>query len=555
MRLLVITLMLLIISGLGYRHLTAPAGHPRLGASSGNLVVDTAALDFGAVPIGKVEERTLVATNVGDEPLEGQSVVVPAPFTAKPSSFRLEPGASRVLTVRFSAKEAGEHRDAVLTIAGSSDRPLEVALRGVAARPPELAIEPLSLGFGAVSIGNMGRGVVTLVNRGDLPLHVASIGSPQPFRTELSEVTLAPHEQRTVTISYAPDTANEHRGELLVRSDDPVRGVVTVGLKGKGVGQAPKPLIEAHAEALDFGRVSIGTKRDQYLWIRNRGVDTLHLTSVTAGAPFTVSSRSLRVAPGKAARISIAFSPDEEGGRLVPLVIHNDDPAHQVLIVSLVGEGTRGASTPAPPDAAAEAAAREFGSVIAGNLKAAVPGEPADDATTPATDLGVPDALPQGDLLSEKGGYVYVGTLRTAISSTDLQSWSFDATSGQLSIAGFTPPPVQFPFGQYFEFAPIDIQGVVSSTGDFSAPATLTMINESGTTMNIVGKFTTGDATFETNGVQATRSGSSLDTGGDGRLVFVGIGPDGTPAQKVPIVIEIPVQQALQTTGDVANAQ
>lgn len=523
------------------------------------LLVGPADLDFGEVAVGVVEQRSLIATNTSDEPLEIQHMSVPAPFTVKPASLRLEPQEAKNVTVSFLAEAPGEHREAAVTIESESlpDGKLRVPLHAVAARPPEVAVEPLSISFGDVGLGSKGRAVVTIRNRGDLALHVASLGSPFPFSVDVAEVTVEPRGLRNIEVSYSPDAAGNHQAQLQIRSDDSKRGLVTVNLVGSGVAKTPKPVIEANTRAMEFGRVSLGEGRQQVLWVRNQGSDPLHLTSLTSNAPFSTPSRGMSIAPGKAIRVAVSFTPEQEGSELVPLVIHSNDPAQPVLIVSLIGEGTRGPSSTRPGDVAPnDIASSSGGGSIGLGAEPSVPAGAADDTTSAAGEAepGVPGVRSDMPLLGE-GGYVYVGTLRTAISGGDLASWSFNADSGVLSVDGFTPPPVQFPFGQFFEFAPIDVSGAVSPTGDFAVPATLTMTSENGASMEINGVFTTGDATYETKGVQATRTGSRLDGAGDGRIVFVGVGPDGTSAEKLPIVIDIPVAQTLQTNGAIAHAQ
>lgn len=520
------------------------------------LVVGPATLDFGDVAVGASAERALLVTNAGSRPVEA-SVAAPAAFAVAPASFALAPQETKALTVTFRAREPGEIEGLALTLGSDAPgaRDLEVPLRAFAKRPPEIAVEPLSISFGAVALASRGRAIVGVANRGELPLHVSNIGSPFPFRAGAAEFVVEPGERRTVEVTYAPDAAGEHDARLLVRSDDLRRGLVVVNLTGSGVEEAPRPVIGTSAEALDFGRVRLGESREQALLVRNEGADPLHVTSLGAVAPFSAPSRGRRLAPGRSVRIAVSFAPDREGEQLVPLMIYSNDPERPVLLVSLLGEGTQGPSAPAP-----EVAAAAEGDAAA--AAAALPGEsslPAPDGAPPegpeadpVADAGAPTF---GEPLVGEGGYVYVGTLRSALSASNVASWSFDPASGLLSVAGFAPTTVQFPFGQTFGFAPVDIAGRVSSSGDFSAPGTLTMVNENGTTMEIHGTFTTGDATYETNGIQATVSGSPLDGSSEGRIVFVGVGPDGTPAEKLPVVIEIPVAPMLQAKDTGVHAR
>ena len=93
-------------------------------------------VDFGYVVLGEQEERTFVATNVGDTVLQVEAHPQSEEAHVEPAQFALAPGESARLTLFFTPDALGERRGRVLLVSNDVKdraRPLEYKGRGVLA--------------------------------------------------------------------------------------------------------------------------------------------------------------------------------------------------------------------------------------------------------------------------------------------------------------------------------------------------------------------------------------------------------------------------------------
>ncbi|MEK7408357.1 MAG: choice-of-anchor D domain-containing protein [Acidobacteriota bacterium] len=167
--------------------------------------------------------------------------------------FQVAPGAEQAVSVRFQPASAGSF-PATLTIANDDpDRPTAtVAVRGAAAAPPrpQMRIEPASLDFGAVAVGQSKDLAFTIRNTGGVTLTVSAITSGNPRFTVVSpappfDVTAG--AVVTVTLRFAPAAAGAQNGSLAIAGNDPNLATATLALSGNGVvtpvTQNPAPTI------------------------------------------------------------------------------------------------------------------------------------------------------------------------------------------------------------------------------------------------------------------------------------------------------------------------
>ena len=139
-------------------------------------VVDEDSLDFGEVFLNGTETRSFTVSNDGVDDLtvtgiaiDDDAYTVVADSVAG-TSFTLEPGESRLVTVEFTPTELGEH-PATLTV--STDDPengeITVALTGTGIPAPEIAVDPTSFDLQAFS-GQTYTRTFTISNTGGNPL-------------------------------------------------------------------------------------------------------------------------------------------------------------------------------------------------------------------------------------------------------------------------------------------------------------------------------------------------------------------------------------------------
>jgi hypothetical protein len=209
-----------------------------IGIASAELVLSPADLDFGYVPIGSFETRSIEATNHGTTDVLVTSIA--APFSAEFSlgsdnGLRsIPPGGSAEWSVRYAPQKAGDG-DTTLVVSTSDRRlgELVVPIKG-GAWGPVLEVHPPTHSFGVVEAGCVIEFEVELRNVGNRELTLEEIGYDDSSGGDLSIVDapaagriLGPYGVERVTVQYAPRDGLLDTAILRVASNDPVHPVVT----------------------------------------------------------------------------------------------------------------------------------------------------------------------------------------------------------------------------------------------------------------------------------------------------------------------------------------
>ena len=145
-----------------------------------------------------------------------------------------------------------------LNTAQATVGPIEVV------QTPRAELEPATIDFRKVLVGQSAERTLVLKNRGSGPLTVRgldldagafSVVAPKtPF-------TVVAGSQRTITVRFIPATAGALAARLTVNSDDPSPAGSPVLLAGSGVDRLV-PQIEVAPGELDFGTVNVGEIKD-----------------------------------------------------------------------------------------------------------------------------------------------------------------------------------------------------------------------------------------------------------------------------------------------------
>ena len=105
---------------------------------------------------------------------------------------------------------------------------------------PDIIVTPLPVPFGDVLVGTTADQVVTVKNERDVNLNIGLIIAPgAPFSIiadNVSNQTLAPGQEATLTVRFAPVAAGPFNSSFDIPSDDPDEDPVTVNLSGNGIG-------------------------------------------------------------------------------------------------------------------------------------------------------------------------------------------------------------------------------------------------------------------------------------------------------------------------------
>jgi hypothetical protein len=232
---------------------------------------------------------------------------------------------------------------------------------------PHVPVLDLALHNGVLRAGTYGRGVFTFakptgpsiaVNLEDglnfgticqgpkyLTLEIFNVGAADLVITSVqllmgsasfsvlstpgTPVVVAAGEDIEFTVVYNPlFPAGLETGIIRIVSNDPTAPVVDLAATGT-LGTAK--LATAIANSGDFGKVCLGSLRDEELTINNTGACPLLITNITSTSaefiPPGVASYPLVVDPGSSLEVTIRFQPATLGAKAATLSLFSNDPA------------------------------------------------------------------------------------------------------------------------------------------------------------------------------------------------------------------------------------
>jgi len=319
-------------------------------------VVCSAGLAFGKVPLNTEKILAVTCVNGGKVRARIRSLGLSGDdahlfsLVGTEESWTLAPAESVGIEVRFAALRLGGAR-AVLTLQvdGMEDPEHEVELlaEGYAS---SLVAAPSCIHFGAVNVGQSGRGRVVIANGGSRAVRfqgpslvdASGVFAIATVRTGggadvLEE--LVPQEQAEIEVTFSPQATGRYSGVLLLHNDDPVASHLEVCLTGIGGGAD----IDAAPNPLDFGTVAVGMEVGRRVMVRNAGTldgGPLRVYGATvSGDGFSVLwNGEFSLEPGDApVPVEVRFKATEEGQAVGTLLLESNDGDEPVLPVVLVG--------------------------------------------------------------------------------------------------------------------------------------------------------------------------------------------------------------------------
>lgn len=230
----------------------------RTGGDADVLVVNRANVDFGSAPVNTEVIRSVRLTNTdvsGSIIIDGMiDGALGNAFTVMNGggAFRIKPGQSHTIQVRFSPGSIGAFSDSVIvdfeaeTNEGAVyDGHLTIRLAGsgtqVSEDDPLLVFSDTEILFNdgePVRIGTSVEETITLSNPGSEPLSLRFVVPEAPFDiVNLGDTTtLLPGETRNVVVRFAPTTAAYYTGTMLVvYGGDQSQSVALIGIADDGL--------------------------------------------------------------------------------------------------------------------------------------------------------------------------------------------------------------------------------------------------------------------------------------------------------------------------------
>jgi hypothetical protein len=213
---------------------------------------------------------------------------------------------------------------------------------------PDIAVSPLAIDYGAVTVGMTQTESVNIANVGTADLTVDSLSFTNNTSAEFSlpnppglPLTIAQNTSVNVTVEYAPDGEGTDNGTLEIASDSPGEELIAVALTGTGIPVVVEECVASVDPAsIDFGSVEIGGSMTLSTTIANSGgADCTVDASVIDGGLFElVSASSFTVVAGGTADVEVTYTPTAVGDDTDQLVLDVASPADSIT-VPLSGSG------------------------------------------------------------------------------------------------------------------------------------------------------------------------------------------------------------------------
>jgi len=255
-------------------------------------------MDLGVVSNVGVVERFLYLGNDGDGPLEGSIRSLVPWLQVFPSTIQCAPGDMAQLTI---AADCSGLDDGVIEVPEAvrihtNGGTCSLSLRLVVTAP-DIRVEPQTVSFGSVLLGERSQVTVTVRNEGSAKAQIAVQSRLDWLSASSTSLTCAPEE--SVSLDLIADTSTFERGLAL-------ETVPALDLNWEGGSlqvsadlSVIKPSLEVSAESLDFGYVSPSEATQRQLTLTNDGTSSLSWQALSSAQWVEITPSNGQLAPGE----------------------------------------------------------------------------------------------------------------------------------------------------------------------------------------------------------------------------------------------------------------
>ncbi len=285
-----------------------------------SITVYPGALAFDSVEVGSSSSLKLYILNAGRGFLAVDSIsstnsVFTTDFTGPDT---LGPGDTTEVNVTFTP-DVNQDEMGSLSIF-NSDHLVTVSLSGTGIAPA-IRVEPESLDFGEVTLGQSFTLPLTLYNDGNAVLVIDSTTYPEAYSGNVNSTTIAPGDSLVDSVTFTPPDTFTYIGVVSIYNNAEFRTVLVVG---KGTPR-PVPKIVVNPTSLAFEDVEVGGSKDLSFTIHNIGGATLEVTDINPPEAYTVSDTSYSIEPNDSAVVTVTFAPPDTHSYTGSIEIINND--------------------------------------------------------------------------------------------------------------------------------------------------------------------------------------------------------------------------------------
>jgi Abnormal spindle-like microcephaly-assoc'd, ASPM-SPD-2-Hydin/Cep192 domain 4 len=443
-RIAVTLLVFSIIAMTGCQGLSGGSSSP-----NGALSLGSASLSFGTVVVGSSKTMTDPLTNNTSAFVMISGVTVSDPeFKVVSPAFpmTLSPKQSVNLMLSFTPSAVGSP-SAKVALAGGTNGATNFAVSGSAIDAGKLVVNPATVTFGSVRVGQSLAKTATLTNSGESSVTVAQASASNAaftFTGLTLPMTLAPGQSTSFSVVFVPKSAGQVSGSVSMQgqaslmtgaaagsSGDPsTPTTASVTVSGAGTTAGQLTLIPA---SVAFGSVNVGTSQSLTVSISNSSGTSATITAAAVTGPgFSLSTPVLpmTLAAGQSTTLKVAFSPTKSGAASGTLTV-DSNASDGVLTAGVTGTGTTPGALTASP------ATLNFGNVAIGTKQS----QPASLTNSGGASITVSQAVATGAGFSLSGLNLpmTLASGQTAGFTVTFAPQSAGSASGSIGFSGTMP--------------------------------------------------------------------------------------------------------------------
>jgi hypothetical protein len=324
----------LAISLFGFVPVIAAAATPQFTAAP-------SVLHFRGVEVGGTETLIATVTNNGPTSVTVAAITSSNPvFSPAPLSLPvvLAVGQSLDVSVNFTPAATGWTFGTIQFSSAGSNARLMLNVDGGGESSEALSVNPPSVAFGQVAVGNSMSVPVVLTNTRSRNVPIPEIqmtGSGFSMTGPNFPMSLAAGQSVTLNIIFKPQSAGLAGGSLALLGP-----WIAIPLAGTGATAASGQL-SVSPTPLSFGNVAVGTTQSQSITLSATGASVTVSSAASTNSQFTLDGATypFTIPVGQPVSFNVAFTPKNSGAQSGSLsFVSNASTAK--MVESLSGTGT-----------------------------------------------------------------------------------------------------------------------------------------------------------------------------------------------------------------------
>ncbi len=304
------------------------------------ILVSTGLINFGEVTFGENDSKTFTIFNNANYDVDIIVASSQASFTTTPISVSIGANNSTLITVKFEPDDEATYSE-TLTISHNDvgdpgDKSVTVEGEGIKSI---IEVSETTLDFEKVSVEDSKVMTFKITNLSEKAnLKVTDIVSDNSkFSISPTSFTLSTEAERTVSVTFSPDSAASETGTLTIFNNSSNDDEVGLDVQGEGV----TPIIGVDKTSIDYGNITINDTETEVVTVTNSSADEINLllTNIsTDNTKFIKNKTTATLAKDETLEINITFKPTDTSTQNGKLIIENNAGVNKE--VDLTGKGT-----------------------------------------------------------------------------------------------------------------------------------------------------------------------------------------------------------------------